>query len=80
MDAIDVLLGVAAAGDATLVGDHHEPVAGFAKSAKSLRNPVQQLDARGIPEVAVVGDQGVVTIQKHDRVHAGERIGKQRGG
>jgi hypothetical protein len=80
MDPIDVLLGIAAPGDATLIGDHDQSVAGLAKSAKSFRNPVQELDARGIPEVAVIGDQGVVTIKKHDRVHAGERIGKQAEG
>jgi hypothetical protein len=76
MDAIDILLRVAAAGDAALIGDDHETVARFAKSAKTLGNTVEELHARGITEIAVVGDQGVVTIEEDHGIHGRERTGK----
>ena len=42
VDAIDILLAVAAAGDAPLVGHDHEAVSGIAKSDKSFRDSFEE--------------------------------------
>ena len=62
MHSIDVLLLVATACDPTLVGDHHESVAGIPQSTEAIGNAIEQLDLRGISEIAVVGDEGVVPV------------------
>lgn len=72
MHAIHVLLRVATSGHAALVGHHDQSVARLPEAAKAFGHTVEQFDARGISQVAAVGDQGVVSIQEHNRVHAEE--------
>lgn len=62
MDSIHVLLFVSAARDAALIGDNYQSIAGVTESAESLWNAVEQLHVRRIAEIAIVGDEGVVSV------------------
>ena len=67
---IHVGFPVSTASDPALVGDHHQPVACIIQASESLFNAFEEDDGVGIAEVAVVGDQGVVTIQEDGGLHA----------
>ena len=62
MDSIHVLLFVSAARDAALIGDNYQSIAGVTESAESLWNAVEQLHVRRIAEIAIVGDESVVSV------------------
>ena len=79
MDPIDILLLVSPSGDASLVGHDHEPVSGIAEASKAFGDAVEKRHPGGITEVAVVGDEGVVTIEKNNRFHGGSGYRREVG-
>ena len=69
MHAIHVVFSVSAASDTALVGDDDESISRITKPPEAIRDPVQEDDARRIAQIAVVGDERVVSIKKDHRIH-----------
>ena len=69
VDRIQTLEVEEAAADGRLVGDDDESISRITKPPEAIRDPVQEDDARRIAQIAVVGDERVVSIKKDHRIH-----------
>jgi len=74
MYTVHIVLAIAASCHTALIGDHDQPISGITKPAEPIGHPIEKGNARGIPEIAVIGNKGVVSIEEYDRIHKPERI------
>jgi len=80
VDAFDIVFGVPASGDAALVGEDDEAVAGVSEAGEGLGGAWDELDLVGVAEVArghaaFAADDGVVAVEEGGGVHGMGRLG-----
>lgn len=80
VDSFNIGRGIEASSNSSLIRDDHQPEARIVEARSGRGRAVKQNERRRIPEVAVVGDQGVVSIKEYGRGHVdGEDTPARRG-
>ena len=69
MHLIHIVFAVATSGNASLIGDHDQAISSITKPAEPIGYAIEEGNTRGIPEIAVIGDKGVVSIEEYDGIH-----------
>jgi hypothetical protein len=69
MHAVHIVLAVAASCHTALIGDHDQAISSITKPAEPIGYAIEEGNTRGIPEIAVIGDKGVVSIEEYDGIH-----------